>query len=155
MLFDVEAQALLGEFTRGIDSLGQLDHNLRILINNHNCLQEIDDSLRSFDMALHPSPAEIAEIWIDLGEPLGLLDGDCGASWLAGLRELGQGMDSFVARPPTEPKDVRAFQALFRDVRDKVYRGFNLTDEDLRRFCDQLQRVGDTLSNAIVRMQHV
>ena len=60
-----------------------------------------------------------------------------------------------VARPPTEPKAVREFQTLFRDVRDRIYRGFNQTDEDLRRFCDQLQKVGDTLSSAIGRMQHV
>jgi hypothetical protein len=155
MLIEDRAQERLEAFTRGIDSLGRLDHNLRILINNHNCLQAIDDSLRCFEMTLRPSPAEIAEIWIDLVEPLGLLNGDCGATWLAGLRELGQRMDSFVAEPPTEPKDVRAFQALFRDARDKIYRGFNQTDEDLRRFCDQLQKVGDMLSDAIREMQHV
>jgi hypothetical protein len=155
MLFDEEAQERLEEFTRGIDSLGRLDNNLRILINNHNCLQAIDDSLRSFDMTLHPSPAEIADTWVDLCEPLGLLNGDCGATWLAGLRELGQKMDALVLRPPTEPKAVREFQALFRDARDKIYRGFNQTDEDLRRFCEQLQKVGDTLSSAIGRMQHV
>jgi len=155
MLFDEEAQSRLGEFTRGIDSLGQLDRNLRILINNHNCLQAIDDSLRCFDMSFHPSPAEVAEIWLDLSEPLGLLEADGGATWIAGLRELGQSMDTLVARPPTEPKAVREFQRVFRDVRDRIYKGFNQTDEDLRRFCDQLQKVGDTLSSAIGRMQHV
>ncbi len=155
MLFDEEAQERLEEFTRGIDSLGRLNHNLSILINNHNCLQEMDDSLRSFDMTLHPNPAEIAYTWVELCGPLGLLNGDCGATWLAGLRELGQRVDSFVAKPPTEPKAVREFQALFREARAKIYLGFNQTDADLRRFCDQLQKVGDTLSIAIGRMQHV
>jgi hypothetical protein len=155
MLFDEEAESRLDEFTKGIDSLGQLDRNLRILINNHNCLQAMDDSLRSFEMNSHPSPSEIAETWIDLAEPLGLLSGDVEAAWITGLRELGRSMDALAARPPTEPKAIREFQLLFRDVRDKTYRGFNQTDEDLRRFCDQLQKLGDTLSSAIGRMQHV
>jgi hypothetical protein len=155
MLFDEEAESRLDEFTKGIDSLGQLDRNLRILINNHNCLQAMDDSLRSFEMNSHPSPSEIAETWIDLAEPLGLLSGDGGAAWITGLRELGRSMDALTARPPTEPKAIREFQVLFRDVRDKTYRGFNQTDEDLRRFCDQLQKLGDTLSSAIGRMQNV
>jgi hypothetical protein len=155
MPLDEEAQAWLGQFTTGIDSLGQLDRNLGILINNHNCLQEIDDSLRSFEATLHPSPAEIAEVWVDLSAPLGLLNADYGATWIAGLRELGQIMNEQVARPPTEPKAVREFQSLFRNVRDKIFRGFNQTDEDLRRFCDQLQKVGDTLSNSMWKVQHV
>jgi hypothetical protein len=155
MLFDEEAEARLGEFIKGIDSLGQLDRNLRILINNHNCLQAMDDSLRPFEMTPHPNPSEITETWIDLAEPLRLLNVEGGAAWITGLRALGQSMDALVARPPTDPKAIREFQLLFRDVRDKTYRGFNQTDEDLRRFCDQLQKVGETLSGAIGRMQHV
>jgi hypothetical protein len=153
--FDEEAEGRLEELRRGTESLARLDECLRTLINNHNCLQAIDDSLRSFEMNLHPSPVEIAETWIDLGEPLRRLNGDAGAAWVASLQELGAKMDSAVARPPTEPKAVREFQALFRDVRDKIYRGFNQTDEDLRRFCDQLQKVGETLSAAIGRMRNV
>jgi hypothetical protein len=148
-----QARARLEEFTRGIDSLGRLDQSLRALINNHNCLQEIDDSLRSFEMNLRPSPDEIAYTWTDLAEPLGKLNGDSGASWLPGLRELGKTMDAFVARPPTEPKAVREFQSVFREVRVKINVGFNQTDEDLRRFCEQLQKVGDDLKAAIGRMQ--
>jgi TIR domain len=153
--FDDEAGGRLEELRRGTESLARLDGCLSTLINNHNCLQAIDDSLRSFEMTLHPSPAEIAETWIDLGEPLRHLSGDGGAAWVAALQELGAKMDSAVARPPTEPKAVREFQTLFRDVRDKIYRGFNQTDEDLRRFCDQLQKVGETLSAAIGRMRNV
>ena len=94
MLFDEEAQSRLGEFTKGIDSLGQLDRNLSILINNHNCLQEIDDSLRRFELTLRPSPVEIAETWVDLAEPLGHLEAAGGATWIAELRQLSQGMDT-------------------------------------------------------------
>jgi len=153
--FDEEAQARLEEFTKGIESLDQLDHSLSILIKNHNCLQEIDDSLRSFEMTSRPSPAEIADIWLDVRAPLGDLNGEGGARWLTGLRESAQTLGSSVEPPPTEPKAVRELQAVFRDFRDKINRGFNQTDEDLRRFCEQLQKVGETLRAAIGRMQHV
>jgi hypothetical protein len=153
--FDQEAQERLEEFTKGIESLDRLDRSLRTLISNHSCLQEIDDSLRSFEMTPHPSPAEIADIWIDLHAPLDALNGDHGTLWLAGVRESAQRIDALVAAPPTEPRAVRELQGQFRDFRDKIYRGFNQTDEDLRRFCEQLQKVGDTLSAAIGRMQHV
>ena len=102
-----------------------------------------------------PNPAEIADIWVDLRAPLSALNGEGGAAWLTGLREVGQKMDSLVLAPPTEAKAVREFQAVFREFRDKIYRGFNQADEDLRRFCDQLRKVGETLSAAIGRMQHV
>ncbi len=140
---------------RGIESLARLDETLRILINNHKCLQAIDDALRIFDMTPRPPAAEIAETWIDLGEPLHLLNGDSGATWFVGLRESRDKMNSSVTPPPTEQTAVREFQALFHDFRLKVYKGFNQTDEDLRRFCDQLQKVGDTLSAAIGRIQNV
>ncbi len=153
--FDEEADARMEEMRKGTESLVRLDETLRILINNHKCLQAIDDALRIFDMTPHPAPDEIAETWLDLGEPLRLLNGDCGAAWFAGLRESRDKMDASVTRLPTEPKAVREFQTLFRDFRQKIYKGFNQTDEDLRRFCEQLQKVGDTLSLAIGRMQNV
>ncbi len=153
--FDEEAQARLEEFTSGIESLDKLDRSLRILISNHSCLQEIDDSLRSFELTPHPSPAEIADVWIDLHAPLRTLNGEDGALWLTAMRELAQKIDTRVEPVPTDSRVVRELQSSFRDFRDKIYRAFNQTDEDLRRFCDQLQKVGDTLSAAIGRMQHV
>jgi TIR domain len=153
--FAEDAQARLGEFTSGIESLDSLDRSLRVLINNHNCLQEIDDLLRSFEISLRPSPAEIVETWIDLRGPVATLNGDCGALWIEGVRDLARKLDSVTKPLPTEPQAVRELQRTFRDFRDRIDRGFNQTDEDLRRFCDQLQKVGETLASAIGRMQHV
>jgi hypothetical protein len=152
--FDEEAQARLGEFTRGIESIGRLDHNLQSLIQNHNCLQEIDDLLRPFALVAHPGPREIADTWIDVRATLGALSGDYGATWLAAVKELAEKMDPIVARPPTEPKAARDLEKLFHSVSLAIYRAFNQTDEDLRRFCEQLQKVGDTLSSVIGRLQH-
>jgi len=151
--FDEEAQARLGAFTRGIDSLVQLDRNLSILINNHDCLQAFDDLLRSFELNDYPDPAEIADVWLDLTDPLGLLDASCGGTWIAGLVEQGQKLSAMLATSPTGPKEIRSLQASFRQFRLRVFKRFITTDVDLLNFCQQLQELGETLSAAIDAMK--
>jgi hypothetical protein len=153
--FDDEVKARLVEFTKGIESLDRLDQSLRILITAHNCLQAIDDNLRSIELTQRPALSEIAEIWIDLQEPLATLLRDGSVPWAARLRTLTEALQQSLQEPTTDPQAMRKTLKLFRDFRNLVYLGFNQADEDLKIFCGQLQKVGETLANTIAGMQHV
>jgi hypothetical protein len=153
--FDEQAQARLREFAGGVESLRGLDRTLTVLNANHNWLQEVADSLRQIEGTTRPAPRDLATAMEDVRGPLMQLSGAAGAVWVAPLHELVAHLGRALDPLPTEPAAVRAAQNLFKDFRLALNLAFNRADTDLLTFCGQLKGVGDTLLQAIKRMEHV
>jgi hypothetical protein len=149
---DDQATALCKEFAAGIDALESLDRSLTNFIEDHNCLQVIDDMLRT--LTPQPTLQEIKGIWRGLREPMETLGLDGGSTWSNQLGGLRAKLDALLAgvNGSASPDVDRSGRRLFNDYRFSVIRGFNQLDQDLRRLCRQLEQIGKELGELLRRM---
>jgi hypothetical protein len=145
------AAARVAEYKRGIGALHQLHDRLQALVATHNYLQTIDSQTNHL---VDPEVAaeDIDTAWESLA-PAPALNGDGGA-WLGDLSrqraEVGQ------ALPPALKGDARSLSRLresFSDFRSQLDTGFLLADQRLKKFCEDLQAIRESLSQTIQGMR--
>jgi hypothetical protein len=155
--FDDRATACLTEFRNGIDSLAKLQLSLTALINNHRCLQQINDLLALLDAAIKLTVDQIARSWTTLPKLLKVLSPDAGGDWLVPVGNASSALDGALKRLREQPADDAAKSCIrnYNDFRNKLKLSFNLVDVDLKRFIGELRRqLGETLHDALGKMQH-
>jgi hypothetical protein len=152
--FNKDAQERLTKFGEGIKSLSQLVVTLGVLLANHNWLQNADDALRPFEGIRQPELNDLIGAWAYIKEPLSKLVPVVAGDWVVPLQRVASELDGTLQHLPTEAAGVRDVQARFNRLRREIDKAFNRADLDLLDLCGKLRNVGDSLQEAITRMQH-
>jgi hypothetical protein len=152
--FNEEAAARVGEFRKGIPALEELHARLQVLVNNHNCLQTVEDQLRHLD-PLSVALEELEVYWSLVAAPLDMLQAERGNTWVGELRDKRGELDGALPagkEAGAAAKAARKVRFCFIDFQGKLTTGFVRLDKALLRFCDELKTVGDSLRSALQEM---
>jgi hypothetical protein len=155
--FDDETMIRLNEFRAGIDALAKLQLSLTAFINNHRCLQKINDLLSTLDVSVKLSAEMIIASWTSLSTPLKKLTCGDESECFTPLHSTSAALDQTLKQVTEQPDETssRILIRQFKDFRDGARLGFNIVDEDLKRFIGDLRRkLGETLLEALGRIQH-
>jgi hypothetical protein len=152
-----EAASRLVEFSQGLDALEKLTRSLKAFVINHNCLQEIDNQLRPFDLSLQPDLEEVRVAWQDLYHSMQSLSNDSGADWMSQFRATSDRLHEALSKLDLAAADQTIAKSVKRDFiryRGLVTQGFRQVDRELKTFCEQLQDVGEVLDKSLQGIQH-
>jgi hypothetical protein len=141
---DAASGRRFAEFERGVVNLAKLDARLRMLRDNHESMQEIDDVLRRVEALLEQDIGELQDAWQDLKQLAGRLSDGDGALWRTKLD--AQGVELELALAAGDPVKIKR---QFRSYRSQALRGFNQVDRDLLTLCEELQKIGGPLAGLL------
>lgn len=136
------------QFEDGVDALTRLDYSLQTLVDNHDCLQAIDNELRRVEALLDQDVGEAIHAWQDLGPMVQALSCESDAVWATKVRETATELE--VALTTGDPVTIKRSFRLFRS---QASRSFHQVDQDLLSLCDELLNVGEPLSRVLRQMQ--
>lgn len=169
-LADEDAKKL-EEFKKGIHNLEELSRILKAFVDNHTCLQKICNELSPFEPSSIPGsneasplddeasldPEEFQPTWRMLKTRMDALTDTSGSRWIKDFRKSSTDLDEALTQfVPTvsDPKLSRRIYTLFCDYRCLVTQGFMQVDQDLKRFCKQLESLGESLSESLEELRN-
>ena len=132
--------AALRGLTQLIAELAELDHDLRLGIDEHNQWQAIDDALRMMADTLLGAPAEIQGVWSDLCLLADPLIGASSERWAITLTSLSAAVSAAFIRD-----DLADVRRQFVSYQSRASKRFYAVDEALLQVCQRLQETGTRL----------
>lgn len=147
---------LLEQFDASLDSLERLEQVLTVMVNNHNCLQEMYDQLRTPEFAaVLLSPMKIIEQWQWLQCAYRMINSEIKAPHIERVLSVGDALDKCLAEKDVEfaengPQRMRQAFSMFRSV---VKTAFDSADLELVKYCGNLSEIGDKLKDIVWSME--
>lgn len=140
------AEAAIGELTRLVSSLADLNGALDALVREHDQWQEIDNNLRVLVGSGAGAADELAVSWPLLRDSIaGVVTAGGAADWTRAVGAAAQALDGELARGADAGKCVASLRSLWRRCNQR----FVDVDKQLLRTCEELRRVGDTLDSVL------
>jgi hypothetical protein len=136
----------VGQFQSGMQALTQLLHRLAALVVVHDAWQAVDLEMRRIEATMGQDMEELEMSWPSLQAIAEPLYGSSNADWAASLRKGASDLDR--ALDDANPALVRR---VFRRYRRWAGSRFHQVDLDLKRLCEELNRVGEPL-DLVMRM---
>ena len=158
-VFQQDVVSRLSVFSRGVAALSELGQRVQDLVAGHNCLQFIDEILRTlaYPCTCDDDIEKIRWAWPDL-EPsmiklVSLGNPNWGTQFQATRNEFCEAVHS---APPDEidQKTIKKISRSFGRFRSSVRTGFTRVDLELLGLCERLQKIRVELSETIRNLQH-
>ncbi len=128
-------------FHTGTTALAAFDHQLSGLVDEHNRWQMVEDDLR----LMESDPDDMEKSWRYVKRKAQPLYSGIEERWALAILESSAKLDDALASQ--NPTLVRQyFRAYYARARNRFYE----VDVDLKRLCDELRKVGESL-NAVLR----
>jgi hypothetical protein len=131
-----------------VDALSGLRNRLAALVRQHHRWQDIGDQMHRIEGNLGQDTAELESSWPDIELVARELYGNNPAEWALALNEIGVE----VARALAEGAYAKAKMHFWR-YRSKAGRRFSEVDTDLLNLCQDLETIGESLSQLIEALQ--
>jgi hypothetical protein len=138
----------LREIEAGVDALIKLEETLKLHIDHHDLLQQIDDDLRRVETQLDLNVDEISDSWEYSRSKIEDLPSDSASDWAIKLREAAAELQAAL-----EAGDAVRTRRAFRRFRSQGNRSFNQVDRDLLALCGELQAIGEQLAYLLKLLQ--
>jgi hypothetical protein len=135
-------------FEAGVDALVSLNDSLPTLVEEHDKWQCVDIELRRIEGNMGQDMMELKMSWPylkDMTEPLYSGSSD---EWAASFRKDSNHLDSAIAAE--NPVRIKRY---FQRYRRRAGSRFHQVDDDLKRLCEDLRRVGEPLALVMRVMQ--
>ncbi|MES2924525.1 MAG: toll/interleukin-1 receptor domain-containing protein [Verrucomicrobiota bacterium] len=146
-----ESDADTDELRSQIEAISRLEGEFRSIVRKHNAWQGIERSLRIIETSIAASFEQLEFLWPSLqDDALPLFSGDT-EQWELDLSTACRELDASIqAHDPQREGEGRR---RFRQFRRLCGIHFYKTDEELRKACRQLSRVGESLELLVRKLE--
>jgi nucleoside phosphorylase len=135
-------QEKVGQFKTGIASLLNLSRQLETVVFRHDHWQQIDNELRRIDSIMTvQDTSELEGSWADIKSLTVSLQTDTTDSAMKSFAEAQAALDRAI-----EQKDTSGIIRYFDSYHARATARFRKADQDLKRLCDELLKVGQPLA---------
>ncbi len=138
--------AKVGQFQSGMQALTHLLHRLSSLVDEHDAWQVVDLEMRRIEATMGQDTEELAMSWPDLKVMAEPLYASGSADWVAAFQQDAENLDSAL-----EAEHPARVKRSFRCYRRRAGSRFHQVDLNLKRLCEELNRVGEPL-DSVMRM---
>lgn len=136
------------QFAVAIDNLADMYHKLKTLISDHDRWQDIDIIQRRIKNNLTDDLSELENSWQLLHELTETLYDNRVEEWAVSLKSSSTALDSFLAE-----QNMAAAKKAFFGFYSKTSDRFIRVDKALKKMCDDLRNIGDSLSLLLGMLQ--
>lgn len=140
---DTEKEKLM-RFEKGVTSLGNLNGQLNMVVNDHDRWQSIERMLNRIEDVMDYKLEEVQMSWPQLKSMIVPLCRDLNEEWVKLILEDGKSLDNAIIEQ--NPAKIRGY---FQRYRQRAGARFYLVDKELKELCDDLRKIGSPLTSIL------